>query len=205
MPNIKLPYFLTQPEGTGPWPGVVVVQEANGISTQLLRLSERLAAEGYLTITPDLFFRLGGTEAAEYTELVPQLKPAETQADLQASAQILRDLGAPKVGITGFCMGGGLTYRMATQTTSFDAAVGFYGSSIAGELGTPNCPTLLFFGGKDPWIPTDNIEKVAARHADTIVYPDAGHGFMRDRSEDYAEADAADAWARLLAWFKREL
>jgi carboxymethylenebutenolidase len=205
MPDIKLPYFLTQPEGTGPWPGVVVVQEANGVTPQLLRFCQRLAREGYLTIAPDLFFRLGGTEAAAYTELVPQLKPAETQADLQGSAQILRDLGAPKVGITGFCMGGGLTYRMATQTTSFDAAVGFYGSSIAAELGTPNCPTLLFFGGKDPWIPSENIEKVAAHHADTIVYPDAGHGFMRDRSEDFAEADAADAWTRLLDWFGRPL
>ena len=94
---------------------------------------------------------------------------------------------------------------MAVQTESFDAAVGFYGSSIANELGTPNCPTLLFFGGKDVWIPSENIEKVAAHHRDTIVYPGAGHGFMRDRSEDFAEADAADAWDRLLKWFHSEL
>jgi carboxymethylenebutenolidase len=205
MPDITLPYFLAQPAGTGPWPGVVVVQEANGISPQLLRLSQRLAAEGFMTLAPDLFFRLGGTEAAEYTELVPQLKPEETKGDLAACAQILRDLGAPKVGITGFCMGGGLSYRMAVQTTAFDAAVGFYGSSIAADLGTPNCPTLLFFGAKDPWIPTADIEKVAAHHADTIVYPNAGHGFMRDRSDDYAEADAPDAWERLLKWFRAEL
>jgi carboxymethylenebutenolidase len=205
MPQLALPYFLAQPAGSGPWPGVVVVQEANGVTAQLLRFSQRLAGEGYMTIAPDLFYRFGGTESADYTELVPQMKPEEAKHDLEACAQILRDLGAPTVGITGFCMGGGLSYRMAVQSTSFDAAVGFYGSSIISDLGTPNCPTLLFFGGKDPWIPTENIEKVAAHHPDTIVYPEAGHGFMRDRSEDYAEADAADAWNRLLEWFRAEL
>src|ERR1043166_7189649 len=135
MADISLPYFLATPAGKGPWPGIVVIHEANGISTQLLRFCQRLAAEGYMTIAPDLFFRAGGTEAAEYIDLVGAMKPDEAQDDLLASGQILRDLGAPKVGITGFCMGGGLTYRMATQTTSFDAAVGFYGSSIANELG----------------------------------------------------------------------
>jgi carboxymethylenebutenolidase len=205
MSDITLPYFLAQPAGSGPWPGVVVVQEANGVTAQLLRFSQRLASEGYSVIAPDLFFRVGGTESAPYTELVPQMKREETQQDLEACAQILRDLGAPKVGITGFCMGGGLSYRMAVQSKAFDAAVGFYGSSIAAELVTPNCPTLLMFGGKDPWIPADNIEKVAAHHPDTVVYPEAGHGFMRDRSEDYAEADAADAYERLLNWFRKAL
>ena len=205
MADIALPYFLAQPAGQGPWPGVVVIHEANGISTQLLRFCQRLAAEGFLAIAPDLFFRVGGTEAAEYIDLVSAMKPEEAQADLEASGRLLRELRATRVGITGFCMGGGLAYRMAVQTESFDAAVGFYGSSIANELGTPNCPTLLFFGGKDVWIPSENIEKVAAHHRDTIVYPGAGHGFMRDRSEDFAEADAADAWDRLLKWFHSEL
>jgi carboxymethylenebutenolidase len=205
MPDITLPYFLAQPAGAGPWPGVVVVQEANGVTPQLLRFCQRLAGEGFVTLAPDLFFRIGGTEAAPYTELVPQLDQQQTKDDLAQCAQILRGLGSPKVGITGFCMGGGLSYRMAVQTTAFDAAVGFYGSSIAADLGTPNCPTLLFFGGKDPWIATADIEKVAARHPDTIIYPDAGHGFMRDLSEDYAEADAPDAWERLLKWFRTEL
>src|SRR5437764_6827630 len=108
MADIALPYFVAQPAGKGPWPGVVVIHEANGISTQLLRFCQRLAAEGFMTIAPDLFFRMGGSEAADYTELVPRMKPDETRADLERSAAILRDLGAPTVGITGFCMGGGL-------------------------------------------------------------------------------------------------
>jgi carboxymethylenebutenolidase len=64
---------------------------------------------------------------------------------------------------------------------------------------------LLFFGGQDPYIPPAEIERVAARHADTIVYPEAGHGFMRDRSDNYHEKSATDAWARTLAFFDTHL
>src|SRR5438105_11051331 len=98
MADIALPYFVAQPAGKGPWPGVVVIHEANGISTQLLRFCQRLAAEGFVTIAPDLFFRVGGSEAAEYIDLVSAMKPEEARADLEASGQVLRDLGAPKVG-----------------------------------------------------------------------------------------------------------
>src|SRR5215213_713672 len=106
MSEIQLPYFLAQPSGTGPWPGIVVIHEANGISTQLLRFCQRLAAEGFAALAPDLFFRVGGTESAEYMDLVGQMKPEEARADMDASAQALRALGCPRVGITGFCMGG---------------------------------------------------------------------------------------------------
>jgi len=72
-------------------------------------------------------------------------------------------------------------------------------------LGQTECPTLLFFGGNDAYIPGADIEKVAAAHPDTIVYPDAGHGFMRDGSEDYVADAAADAWARMLDHFAGHL
>jgi carboxymethylenebutenolidase len=206
MADIALPYFLARPAGNGPAPGVVVIQEANGVTPQLLRVCQRLAGEGYMAIAPDLFFRLGGSEAAPYTELVPKLVPAEVEDDLTGAAAVLRGLGATKVGITGFCMGGKLTYRMAVTTNDFDAGVGFYGSGIPDEFGTPNCPIQLFFGGKDPWIPGEQIDRVAARHPDeTRVYPEAGHGFMRDRSEDYHEESATDAWQRLLSFFGQHL
>ena len=77
-------------------------------------------------------------------------------------------------------------------------AVPFYGGGIAGRLGTPTCPTLLLFGGRDDYIPTEDIEAVRAHHPDeTVVYPDAGHGFFRDGSDSYDESAAADAWHRL--------
>lgn len=206
MTDIALPYFLSRPAAEPPWPGVVVIHEGNGISAQLLRFSQRLAHEGYAAIAPDLFFRAGGTEAGDFAKLMGSLKPDEVRADIEGAAATLRSMGAAAIGVTGFCMGGLFTYRAALTSgsadgTTFSAAVGFYGARIAQELGTPKCPTLLFFGGQDPWIPEADIETVRAHHPSTVVYPEATHGFMRDGSESYDEAAAADAWTRLLGFF----
>ncbi len=112
--------------------------------------------------------------------------------------------------MTGFCMGGYITYRTVCGTLpgspEIDAAVAFYGGRIAQTLGEPRCPTLLFFGGHDPYISIDDIETVQAHHPDTtFCYPDAGHGFMRDGSDDYHEASATDAWQRLTTHFATHL
>jgi carboxymethylenebutenolidase len=204
MTDISLPYFVARPSGPGPGPGVVVIHEGNGISAQLLRVCQRLAAAGYASIAPDLFFRVGGTEADEVVSLMGSLRPEQTGADIERSLAILRDTGATAVGIVGFCMGGLQTYRAALSAPGCDAAVCFYGR-IAGELGEPRCPTLLLFGARDEYIPLADIEAVAAHHAETVVYPEAGHGFMRDGSESY-DADAADdGWRRMLAFLADHL
>jgi carboxymethylenebutenolidase len=205
MPPIALPYFLSLPESGGPWPGIVVIHEGGGISPQLLRLCQRLASEGYATIAPDLFFRSGGTEAADYATLMGALHPKEVLGDIKASADMLRSLRSERIGVTGFCMGGRFTWSTALHAEGFAAAVAFYGSGIADELGEPLCPTLLFFGGQDPYIPPAEIERVGAHYPDTIVYPEAGHGFMRDGSDSYDEKSANDAWARTLAFFRTHL
>ena len=205
MPPIALPYFLSLPESGGPWPGIVVIHEGGGISPQLLRFCQRLASEGYATIAPDLFFRGGGTEAADYATLMGALQPEETLGDIKASADTLRGLGSERIGVTGFCMGGRFTWSAALHTEGFAAAAAFYGSGIADELGEPLCPTILFFGGQDPYIPPAEIERIAAHYPDTIVYPEAGHGFMRDRSDSYHEKSANDAWLRTLAFFGSQL
>jgi carboxymethylenebutenolidase len=205
VPELALPYFITAPQHSEPGgPGVVVIHEGNGISPQLLRLCQRLAAEGYVVVAPDLFFRFGGTESVDPMTLIRNLDVGQAQQDILAAAAIAREHGARRLGVTGFCMGGRLTYR-AALAGGFDAAAGFYGSGISGELGQPTCPTLLFFGGKDEWIATSEIESVAAHHADTTVYPEAGHGFMRDGSPDFAPEAAADAWTRTLALFRDNL
>jgi carboxymethylenebutenolidase len=182
----------------------VVAQEGNGISPQLLRFCQRLAAEGYVVVAPDLFFRSGGSEAADPGTLVRALDFEQAYQDLRDAAAIARQHGAGRMGITGFCMGGRLTYGSAVRG-GFDAAAGFYGSGISGELGEPQCPTLLFFGGNDPYIPMEDISRVAAHHQDTTLYPTAGHGFMRDGSPDFAPEDAADAWGKVLAHFELHL
>jgi carboxymethylenebutenolidase len=204
--DIATPHFLARPAGDPPWPGVVVVHEGNGMSPQLLRFSERLAREGYVTLAPDLFFRSGGSEAADFATLIGALRPEQVRADLDGAVDALRALGAARVGITGFCMGGSFAYRAAVEGVDVACAAPFYGGFIANELGTPRCPLLCFFGGSDLYIPPEAINAVLAHHPDdVVVYPDAGHGFMRDGSPDHDEAAAADAWARLLAFFDANL
>jgi carboxymethylenebutenolidase len=182
-----------------------VIHEGNGMSSQLLRVCERLAGEGYAAIAPDLFFRAGGPEAADFGALIGSLERDETAADLAEAAAVLRSSGARKVGVTGFCMGGMQTYRAAVTTSTFDAAVGFYGAGISRELGTPRYPTLLFFGDSDPYIPQADIDAVSAHHPETVVYHGAGHGFFRDGSDNYDQAAAEDAWKRLLDHFDAHL
>jgi carboxymethylenebutenolidase len=198
MPDIALPYFLARPDGDQRGPGIVVIHEGNGISAQLLRVCQRLAHEGYAAIAPDLFFRIGGTEARNVVALMASLTPEQTAADIGEAIAVLRREGATAVGVIGFCMGGFQAYRTALSSPGCDAAVGFYGARIAAELGEPRCPTLLLFGGDDEYIPTADIEAVVAHHPDTVVYPAAHHGFMRDRSDSYDEAAATDGWSRML-------
>jgi carboxymethylenebutenolidase len=208
MAAIQLPYFLSLPSAEPPFPGVLVVHEGGGMSAQLLRLSERLAAEGYAVCAPDFFFRSGGPEAAHYTDLIGSITPEQLKGDLATATGHLRDAGASSIGVTGFCMGGWFTYRAAlwAKDLGVQAAVPFYGGGIAREIADPGCPTLLFFGGRDEYIPKEDIEKVRRHHGnDVIVYPDAEHGFMRDGSPNYDEASATDAWKRMLGFFGEHL
>ncbi len=156
-PDIAVPYFLALPSGPPPWPGVVVIMEGNGISPQLLRVCERLAAEGYAAIAPDLFWRFGGSDPNTHDHFA-NLLHRDGRADIVDAVSRLRDLGATRVGITGFCMGGGYAYLAATSGVDVDAAVPFYGGGIAQHLGDPQCPLLAFFGGNDEWIPPADIE-----------------------------------------------
>jgi carboxymethylenebutenolidase len=203
--EIALPYYLSLPAAPGPWPGVVVIHEGDGMSPQLLRVCERLAGEGYAAIAPDLFFRVGGPGGADIATMMGSVDDVQTPKDIEAAVDILQAAGATKVGITGFCMGGQYSWHMAVTSTRFAAAAGFYGARVSSLLREPNCPTLLFYGTNDEWVPMTEIEKVKAFHADTFVYEGAEHGFMRDGSENFHETAATDAWAKVLTHFAEHL
>src|SRR4029450_10999070 len=181
MAELPVPYFLARPSGSPPWPGIVVCQEGNGISQRLLRVCERLAGEGYLVAAPDLFHHLGGPAADRAMEQYPVLKFEDALRDIRDVVAQLRAAGANKVGVTGFCMGGLMTYLTATSDIDVQAAVPLSGGRTPDTLGEPKCPTLLLFGGTDEYIPTADIEAVQEHHGDqVVVYPQAGHGFYRD-------------------------
>jgi carboxymethylenebutenolidase len=214
MTELALPAFTAAPASAADQrgPGIIVVHEGNGMSAQLLRFSERLALEGYRVIAPDFFSRSHGVDPNDFGAIIGSISPENLKADFAAAADRLRADGASSIGVTGFCMGGWFTYRAAKwgDDLGVAAAVPFYGGGIARELGEPACPTLMFFGGSDPYIPMADIEKVQAHHLDragdaVVVYPGADHGFMRDGSESYDPEAAADAWTKMLAFFGEHL
>src|SRR3954447_4815894 len=207
MADIAVPYFFARPAAPPPWPGVVVVPEGNGMSPQLLRVCQRLATEGYAVAAPDIFWRLGGSDPKRSLDDLGTMRMRDLVQDVGDCVGVLRELGASKVGVTGFCLGGRVTYAAATRDgLTVDAAAPFYGAGIDEKLGTPSCPVLLFYGGQDEHIPHEEIERVRTHHGDdVVVYPDAHHGFMRDGSRDYSPDAASDAWSQLLSFFKRHL
>jgi carboxymethylenebutenolidase len=201
-----VPYFLARPRSSPPWPGVVVLMEGMGVTPQLLRVCQRLAAEGYAALAPDLFHRFGGSDPAKLPDQFMALRSQDALADVRECVAELHRLGAQSVGITGFCMGGRLTYEAATSSVDVQAAAPFYGAGTGGLLGEPACPLLYFFGGTDEYITADEIAAVEARHpGQVVVYPEAGHGFMRDGSDAYDDVAATDAWQRLLDFFAEHL
>src|SRR5881628_3720871 len=112
MADLAVPMFLARPVADVT-AGIVVIHEGGGISPQLLRLCERLAGEGYAVAAPDVFFRSGGPEAAGFQELIGAVRMEQMLGDLDAAAGVLRYLGASKIGVTGFCMGGAYTWYAA--------------------------------------------------------------------------------------------
>jgi carboxymethylenebutenolidase len=208
MTEITMPMLTVTPAEPGPRPGVVVLHEGHGITTPVIRFTEQLAEHGYFTTLPDLFFRTGGPESGELEEMIGPITGRQLRGDLTTAIDHLRSLGATSIGVVGFCMGGSFAYSAAkwADTLGVSAAVSFYGSGIARQLGDPACPIVMCFGDRDEWISAEEVAPIRERHGDlVVVYPDAMHGFMRDRTESWNEAAATDGWARMLALFRDHL
>lgn len=196
-----VPYFYAEADGgIAGRPAIVVGMEGYGITPQLLRVAQRLAGLGYSTLTPDLYYRFGGTDEKNPQALYAQVNADDALADIDVCVERARTLGASSVGILGFCMGGRLAYLSNLAGQRVDASVCFYGT-IQKLLGSPPKPQLCFFGTRDDFVPSDAVESIRAHHPDdTFVYEGAEHGFMRDGSDAYHPQAAADAWSKTVAF-----
>lgn len=219
----KLPGFLARPSSGGPHPGVVVVMEAFGLNDHIKSVAERLAAEGYAVLAPNLYHRAPGKQVVGYDELpaaiglMTSVTDADILADMKASIDYLQKQAftkADRIGVTGFCMGGRVTFLTACNNPAVKAAAPFYGGGIGGLLdqaGGIKAPLLLFWGGEDLFIPLDEVKKVEAKlkelgkQAESIVYPGAPHGFHCDGRDSYRADASADAWDKLKKFFATHL
>lgn len=216
-----MPAHLAVPVGPGPFPGVIVAMEAFGLNDHIKRVADRIANEGYVAIAPDFYYRAEKRQA-EYTDLptaitlMSALTDDGILADLTATIDVLRarsEVRSDRIGMTGFCMGGRMTF-LAACNLQIQAAACFYGGGIGGLLDQAagiSCPMVALFGEKDGFIPLDEVDQVKARlaeegkQAEVVVYDGADHGFFCDERESYQEAAASDAWARLLTLFRDHL
>jgi carboxymethylenebutenolidase len=224
--------YVARPADGGRHPAVLVFQEIFGVNHHIRSVTDRVAAEGYVALAPELFHRtapgleLGYDDAGlqRGLQLMAQVKASEAIADAAAAIDALKkraDVGGRGVGAMGFCFGGHVTYLVACELP-IAAAASFYGGGIAvGAPGNEPPATVertakirgriaCFFGEKDGYIPTDQVEKIRralerhhVRH-EVVVYPNVGHGFFCDERPDYDASAAGDAWRRAKELFREE-
>ena len=224
-PGLKA--VLGRPVGPGPWPGVVLVHEAFGLTDVMRRQVERLAAAGYLALMPDLFTAGGARTCLVATFRALSAGEGRAFVDIEAARRFLlgRADCTDAVGVLGFCMGGG--FALAAATSGFAASSVNYGR-LPADLDAAlegACPIVGSFGGRDRSLPGAADKLRAALDRRTIVndvkeYPTAGHAFLNDAESGPpalrfllkrvlgAGPDpeaAADAWRRIEAFFGEHL
>jgi carboxymethylenebutenolidase len=222
-----VPVYRAQPEGKSNLPVILVVSEIFGVHEHIADVARRFARQGYLALAPDLFVRQGdASKIADIPtlmkDIVSKTPDAQVMGDLDACVAWAANNGgnAGKLGITGFCWGGRITWLYAAHNPKVKAGVAWYGRLVGDAApNTPkhpvdiapglSVPVLGLYGAKDGGIPLDTVEKMKAALArgtsgsEFVVYPDAGHAFHADYRPSYVEKDAKDGWTRALAWFKK--
>ncbi|MCA9996844.1 MAG: dienelactone hydrolase family protein [Anaerolineales bacterium] len=194
-------------------PAVIVLQEWWGLNDHIKEVARRFAGAGYVALAPDLYHGVVTTEPDEARKQAMELGMRDAVGEIQQAVAYLRAQPSVtgKVGIVGFCMGGGLVLKTAVSDPSLNAGIVFYGSPLTpGEAAQMQIPILSFIGTADS-IPVSGVEAMHAAFDGANVpnafqvYDGAQHAFFNDTRASYNAEAAADAWERSLAWFGQYL
>jgi len=212
----KVTGYLARPKGDQKLPAVIVIHENRGLNPHIEDVARRLGVEGFLALAPDLLSPLGGTPADETkaTELIRKLDAAETVGRLAAAVRFLAGHAEStgKVGVVGFCWGGGMVNQLAAAGTSLNAAVAYYGAQLP-AAGVPkiSAPLLLHYASLDQRINAGIADYEAALKANNKVYEKfmyegANHAFNNDTNAARYNKEAATlAWGRTISFLKKYL
>jgi len=208
-------YLVKPAKAAGPLPVVLVVHENRGLNPHIEDVARRFAKAGFIALAPDALFTLGGYPGDEgkARELFGKLDQTKTRQDFIESVAYLQKLqgGNGKVGVVGFCYGGGIANFLATEVPTLAAAVPFYGRQ--GELekvAQIKAPLLIHYASTDERVNAgakayDDALKAAGKTAQSYTYPDTQHGFHNDTTPRYDKAAAELAWQRTVAFFQQHL
>ena len=230
--GFKVPAFYAAPAGKKNPPVILVIQEIFGVHEYIADTARRFAQAGYLAIAPELYARQGDPRqydmARLMTEVVSKVPDAQVMADLDGAVKWAGANGGNlrKVGITGFCWGGRITWLYAEQSRHVKAGVAWYGRLVGTSSAlTPKhplelaaslkAPVLGLYGGQDSGIALTTVNQMkdalgeagskgnaAARASEFVVYPAAPHAFHADYRPSYRKEAAQDGFMRALDWFK---
>jgi len=212
--------YLTRPKGDAARPAVVVIHPWDGLSDHIRDVARRLAKAGYVALAPDLLSRQGGTSSFASSEAAiaagRKLDNADITKDLIGGINYLKRqsfVGASKIGVIGFCWGGGKALMFTTRSKDLAAAVIYYGDNPANldDVKNITAPVLGQYGGADERITSGvpQLEAAMKKYGKSFeykIYPGAPHGFNTDTSpRSYREEAAKEAWGRTLEFFKKNL
>lgn len=218
--GVTLMAYVAAPVTKEKRPAIIIVQEWWGLVEHIKDIARRFAREGYFAIAPDLYSRFGHvvtTDSHEAGAFMNRLAQEDGLKDLQATVTYLKtvpEVDAARLGVTGFCMGGFYALMLPCLTSDIKAAVPFYGQVPNPDtpLRKLGCPVLYFYGEDDGWITKADVQRLAAalktyqKPGEIKTYPGATHAFFNDtRQEVYKAAEAKDAWAKTVAFFKQHL
>lgn len=206
--------YLAVPKGAGPFPALILIHEWNGLVDRVRQVADAFAAQGYVTLAADLYQGRTGSNSQENMQLAQETRgqmPAVI-ANLNAAQQFLRQRKdvSGKVGVMGWCFGGGIALSYGLGGDHHDATAMFYGSLVMdpAQLQKLNHPLYGTFAGQDQGIPPDQVKKFKAAldsigiTNDIHIYDPVGHGFWLYVDQDPAtrQEPAQDAWRRLMAF-----
>ena len=229
--NAALNGYAAHPEGKGPFPGMVVMMEAYGITGHIQGVCERLAKSGFVAVAPDIFHGevLSYTDSAKVMAKIPTLNDEQILREIGETLDWLglqKNVDKRRLGIIGFCMGGRHAfYANCRYPERLKAAVGFYGGGIAvegakdrfgrtppiAEADKMQAPIFLGYGADDQGIPPAEHARIAEKLSSLkkrytlAVYPGAGHAFLCEERANYAPAVAARPWPEAIEFLHREL
>lgn len=212
----KLRGYLVQPlKPKGKLGTVLVVHENRGLNPHIEDIARRVALENFIAFAPDALFPLGGYPGNEdkARELFSKLDQSKTRNDFLAAAAYLKTLpaGNGRVGVIGFCYGGGIANFLATQIGDLGAAVPFYGNQpVREDVDRIKAPLLIHYAEKDErinagWPAYEAALKAAKVNYQAFIYPSVQHGFNNDTTPRYDEASAKLAWQRTIDFLAAHL